>query len=173
VKKKDIILDFTSLLDVIMILLFLVMGSIGQTSRANAEAAQEAQEQLQEANEQIEVLQDIRKSFEIYQSEAVIVTMRNSVRGDSHVLNISEGEEAENAVSIVLGENSINNTQQRVRSYIGDILERTENQPVYIVFYYDKYSIYRSEFDAVTDELERLQKTHKEVFYKKLEREDE
>lgn len=176
-KKRDIILDFTSLLDVIMIMLFLVMGSLSEISAENTEAAKQAEQQLQQANEEISELQEtihmqesIRDSYAVYQSEAVIITMRNSVRGGSHLLLVSEGENAENLMTVPLGENTVNNTRTRVNNYIRDILEQTENQPVYIVFYYDKYSIYRSEFDAVTAELEIMQRDNKEVFYKKVEK---
>lgn len=176
-KKRDIILDFTSLLDVIMIMLFLVMGSMSKVSGENAEAAEEAQQKLQEANAEIAELQDtinmqedIKGSYAVYQSEAVIITMRNSERNGSHILLVSEGENADNLITVPLGENTVNNTRARVNNYISEILDRTENQPVYIVFYYDKYSIYRSEFDAVIGELEIMQRDNKQVFYKKVEK---
>ena len=44
-KKRDLILDFTSLLDVIMILLFVVISSIGQ---ASSKVKEEAQKQMKE-----------------------------------------------------------------------------------------------------------------------------
>lgn len=44
-KKRDLVLDFTSLLDVIMIILFVVISSMGQ---ASFEAKEEVQKQLEE-----------------------------------------------------------------------------------------------------------------------------
>ena len=44
-KKRDLVLDFTSLLDVIMIILFVVISSMGQ---ASFNAKEEAQKQMEE-----------------------------------------------------------------------------------------------------------------------------
>ena len=56
-KKKELILDFTSLLDVIMILLFVVISNMNQASLAVSEEAERA---VLEAQSQIEELSDER-----------------------------------------------------------------------------------------------------------------
>lgn len=61
-KKKELILDFTSLLDVIMILLFVVISNMNQTSLAINEEAEkavaEAQSQYADMNSRLEELQN-------------------------------------------------------------------------------------------------------------------
>lgn len=56
-KKKELILDFTSLLDVIMILLFVVISNINQVSLS---ANEMAEEKLLEAQSQIDELNNER-----------------------------------------------------------------------------------------------------------------
>lgn len=53
-KKRDLILDFTSLLDVIMILLFVVLGNMGYASLKNAEANRQELEQARQQTAQAE-----------------------------------------------------------------------------------------------------------------------
>ena len=172
-KKRDIVLDFTSLLDVIMILLFIVISNTATASAKVNEQAGKAQEDLAAAESEISDLEyrlqtkeAAEESYEIYTSEAVIVTMLNSEKDGSHYLTMFTGENSEDAVTIMMGENSTQNTRNRIRTYIEDILKNTENQPVYIVFRYDKYTIYRSEFEAAGEELRKLSREHKEVFFK-------
>ena len=172
-RKRDIILDFTSLLDVIMILLFIVISNTAAASAKVSEEAQKAQEDLDAAESEIsdleyrlETKEAAEESYEIYTSEAVIVTLLNSEKDGAHILTMFTGENSEDADTIRMGENSTQNTRNRIRTYIADILNNTENQPVYIVFRYDKYTIYRLEFEAVREELGKLSREYKEVFFK-------
>jgi hypothetical protein len=52
-KRRELMLDFTSLLDVIMILLFVVIGNISQTTQASTAASNAA---LEEAQTKVEAL---------------------------------------------------------------------------------------------------------------------
>ena len=172
-RKKDIVLDFTSLLDVIMILLFIVISNTATASAKVSEEAQQTKDDLTAAEAEISDLEyrlqkkeAAEESYEIYTSEAVIVTMFNSEKEDAHILTVFTGENSEDTTEIPMGENNTQNTKKRIRSYIGEILNDTDGQPVYIVFRYDKYTIYRSEFEAVREELGRLSREHKEVFFK-------
>lgn len=67
-KKRDLVLDFTSLLDVIMIILFVVISSMGQASFDAKEAAQaqmqENAESLQELNDSRQLLADLQNEYE-------------------------------------------------------------------------------------------------------------
>ena len=176
-KKRDIILDFTSLLDVIMILLFIVMSNTALASAKVSEEVEQQKEDLAAAEKRIQDLEDdlqmhtaSEESYAVYTSEAVIITMYNSIRDDDHILTIFRGEYEADPLQIVMGENSTVNTRSRINSYISDILQTAEGHPVYIVFQYDKYTIYRTEFEAVTDELRQLSRRYKEVFFKETER---
>jgi hypothetical protein len=168
-KKRDIILDFTSLLDVIMILLFIVMSNTAVASANVSEELTEAKSEISELEYKLQTQSAAEESYAVYSSDAVIVTMYNTEKDGSHILHLFRGENGEDPVEIMLGENSTGNTRTRIRTYITDILETAENSPVYIVFQYDKYTIYRSEFEAIGDELRTLSRQYKEVFYKEVE----
>ena len=68
--------------------------------------------------------------------------------------------------SIKLGINNTENTGVRIRSLIGDIISENGVQPVYIIFYCDKTSIYTKEYNAVVGAFDELQTKYKEVFFK-------
>ncbi len=57
-KKKNLILDFTSLLDVIMILLFVVICNMSNASLEASENAKKSQESLADAETKLEGMQD-------------------------------------------------------------------------------------------------------------------
>lgn len=56
-KKRDLVLDFTSLLDVIMIILFVVISSMGQTSFNAKEEAQKQMEENAGIQQELEIAQ--------------------------------------------------------------------------------------------------------------------
>lgn len=65
-KKRDLVLDFTSLLDVIMIILFVVISSMGQASFNAKEEAQKQMEENAGIQQELEVAQ---QSLQNLQSE--------------------------------------------------------------------------------------------------------
>lgn len=65
-KKRDLVLDFTSLLDVIMIILFVVISSMGQ---ASFNAKEEAQKQMEENAGIQQELEIAQQSLQNLQSE--------------------------------------------------------------------------------------------------------
>ena len=179
-KKRDLVLDFTSLLDVLMILLFIIMSN---TSRLSAESIEEAEQlkgeldaaekQIQELDAELKMKDDISESYAVYESQAVIITLDNILENDTHVLRIATGEDMDDITSIRLDIDSVANTQSRIRTYVENVLSNTDNQPVYMVFHLDSSKIYKAEYDAIIEELERLQRSSKEAFYKVTEGEYE
>ncbi|MDO4416535.1 MAG: hypothetical protein Q4C20_15795, partial [Erysipelotrichaceae bacterium] len=83
------------------------------------------------------------------------------------------GEDMDDITLIRLDIDSVANTQSRIRTYVENILSNTDNQPVYMVFHLDSSKIYKAEYDAIIEELERLQRNSKEAFYKVTEGEYE
>jgi len=90
--KKNILLDFTSLLDVIMIILFVVICKLGQASleaNVNAEAAQ------QQAAETQEALETAEASLEaMTQQEAALTAKVEELEAENATLKAMEGEES-------------------------------------------------------------------------------
>ncbi len=67
-KKRDLVLDFTSLLDVIMIILFVVISSMGQASFDAKEMAQNQMKENAGIQQELEAsrqdLADIQNKYE-------------------------------------------------------------------------------------------------------------
>lgn len=175
-KRRDLVLDFTSLLDVIMILLFVVISNTGKVSAEAIEENNQLKDELEEKQQivekyeqQISTIENISDSYEVYQSQAIILTINNYRSNDQHILQIAQGEAFNDAKEIVLGINSFDNTRAQLSGYVKNVLASIDNQPIYIVYHLDSESIYKSEYEVVVSELEKLQKNNKEVFYKIVE----
>ena len=70
-KKKDLVLDFTSLLDVIMIILFVVVSSMGQTAlNAQAESEKEVSDLQEEVNQLSTENNDLRNENALLSEKA-------------------------------------------------------------------------------------------------------
>lgn len=87
-KKRDLILDFTSLLDVIMILLFIVMSGMGQ---ASMEVRKEAEKKIKEAEGVKQELSVTKDSLEELKKE--------------EMAKLAENQALEEKVSSLLKEN--------------------------------------------------------------------
>ncbi len=173
-------INLTSLLDVLFCILFIVMlGSAQNEENIKLDASQqveELQQQIENLQQQILVQEEQlvfygnqMESHKLYASEAVVVTLRNIRKDETHVLRASSGMEEAAEESVTLGINRKNIVKLRIQSFIDGILSQTENQPVYIVFHCDKNCIYTEEYKGIIESLEELQASYKEVFYKVME----
>ncbi len=173
-------INLTPLLDVLFCILFIVMLTGAQNEADMKESAQKQIETLQQQvgdlqqqiliqEEQLTFYGNQMESHEVYAAEAVVVTLHNIEKDGDHVLLATSGMTEEVQESITLGTNRKNVAKVRIQSFVGDILEGTKNQPVYIVFHCDKACIYTEEYRGIVESLEELQASYKEVFYKVME----
>lgn len=152
-------INLTSLLDVLFCILFIVMmTSVQSEERFKNEAKQE-----------IEQLQNQIESYNLYQNEAVIITLSNIVEENTHQLLISEKESTE---SILLGTNRTEGTRERLKKIIIEKLEIAKGHPIYIVFHCAREDIYTEEYNAIKGTLLELQEENKEIFYKDMGEEE-
>ena len=91
---------------------------------------------------------------------------------NNHFLSFYQGTEKTEIDKITLGLDRTENTKARIESLITELIDNTDNQPVYIVFYLNNSKIYTEEYKTVYNILNELQEKHKEVFFKVM-REDE
>lgn len=108
-------------------------------------------------------------SYDTYRAEAVIVTVNNILEEEAHYLVMKQGLEQKEVEKIRLGTDKTENTKTRIDNVVAAMVEATDNQPVYIVFYCNKEWIYTAEYRAVEEAFSRLQETYKEVFFKVME----
>ena len=162
--------NLTPLLDVLFSILFIVMMTGAQSRDAMESSHSEEVAALQSENEalreSLEASEDRLAAYELHESDSVILTVRNIVRGDEHYLMIYRGIDEQEAADIKLGLNSTENTKVRIRSLVDEIIAENGGQPVYIIFYCDKASIYTKEYNAVVGAFDELQTKYKEVFFK-------
>ena len=166
-------INLTPLLDVLFSILFIVMMTGMQNEQGIKNEYQEQVSQLEQENQQLsEELarsENQMSSYDKYQSEAVILTVNNMLRGDKHYLLLYKGTDQEEIGSIQMGTNKTENTKARIESLIMELVNDTDNQPVYIVFYCDKKQIYTKEYNAVIEAFNQLQENNKAVFFKVME----
>ena len=162
--------NLTPLLDVLFSILFIVMMTGAQSRDAMEASHGEEVARLESENaalsEALEVSEDRLAAFELHESDSVILTVRNTVRGGEHYLMVYRGVEEQETDSIKLGLNSTENTKVRIISLVEDIVAENGGQPVYIIFYCDKGTIYTREYNAVVGAFDELQTKYKEVFFK-------
>ena len=144
-------INLTPLLDVLFSILFIVMlaGTAGEQGLQKEYLDQvDRNNQLEQ---DLKLAKDELDSYRLFESEAVILTVINDKDANNHFLSFYQG---------------------RIESLITELIDNTDNQPVYIVFYLDNSKIYTEEYKTVYNILNELQEKHKEVFFKVM-REDE
>ena len=166
-------INLTPLLDVLFSILFIVMMTGMQNEQGIKSEYQEQVRQLEQENQQLsEELarsENQMSSYDKYQSEAVIITVNNILKDDDHYLLLYKGTDNEEFDRIQMGINKTENTKARIESLIMELVNVSDNQPVYIVFYCEKKQIYTAEYRAVIEAFNQLQENNKSVFFKVTE----
>ena len=184
-KRKTIAeINLTPLLDVLFSILFIVMMTGVQKETTIQEEYQQQMNQMQEnygqqieqarqevfeLEQQVTIYENQMSSYDKYQTEAVIITVNNIVKENKHYLVIKQGLDLEEIETIQLGISKTENTKIRICDKISELVEETDNQPVYIVFYCNKKTIYTTEYRAITEAFYELQAKYKEVFFTVME----
>ena len=182
-------INLTPLLDVLFAILFIVMLTGAQSERliqkdmeASAAEISELEAQVEELTDagkiaeleariaeleaELAKLRELQASEDMFEADAVIVTIANVIEEDHHVLKFYTGQEGTLTDSVRMGPDKTEYIENRVTDIIGKIVKAAPGKPVYIVFHCDADKIYRKEeFLPVQKALEQLKKQHKEVFF--------
>lgn len=176
-KRRGILeVNLTSLLDVLFCILFIaMMANVENENDLKNESQQQVQQIQEQLNEQAVVYQNQiaayeaqMESYDIYHTQAIVITMQNVQENSIRMLKIYEGLEKVERESILLGPNKTLNMQERLKSYFDEILALAINQPIYVVFHCDSNYIYTAESIAIDELLNEMAETNKELFYKRL-----
>lgn len=173
-------INLTPLLDVLFSILFIVMMTGMQQEQGIKKDYEEQLTQMEQTvttqeetilklKEQIHGFENQEESLIMYQTKAVVLTVRNGIEEGKHFLEIRNGLDTEDFEYIWLGADRAKNTQNRLQDIITKLVEETDNQPIYIVFHCNKELIYTTEYKAVTEAFVSLEEKHKEVFFKMME----
>lgn len=182
-KRKSVIVELTSLLDVIFIMLFMVMNQ-SQTAaeEAQSNAAAEiaaAQVQVEEMQEEIEGyriiidetetdrknLESIKNklnSYEVFAEYASIVSV--SVLDNSYKRTII-AENSGETVSIDFSWDNMDYAESALAETLNNCITDSEN-PVFIVFSYNGDKIYRQDYNMVSEVMTEVQGDYENVYIK-------
>ena len=156
-RRREIFLELTSLLDVILILLFVLLTqartqttealAASEADRAEAQALRdrltETRQELDGARERSEQLQRQILTDKLVLDESLVVTL--SAEGFRSI----RVESRDSAQSIPYDWGDEAYASNALRSELLGLLRRTERGAVFIVFQFDRAAIYRTEYDMI------------------------
>ncbi len=182
-KRRGILeVNLTSLLDVLFCILFIVMMANIENEH---DIKNESQQQIQEIQEQLQAeiaayraeaatYQAQMESYDVYHTEAIIITMQNLQEGSNYVLKIYEGLEKVESDSIRLGPNLSESVNRSIRRYFNDIINSLKSPeglsvPIYVVFHRNANYIQTKQSEEIDSLLKNLASENKGMFYKVLD----
>jgi hypothetical protein len=168
--KRGIMIELTALLDVIMILMFLVLiHSARQVDAAQAKslvdaaAAASLARQAGELREQNEELLRKVNSYMAFERNSCILTV--SIEKETRTVLVEGGNGAASKIGLTW-ENGLyarNLLKSELSRRVKDALSG-DNQFVFIVFQYDRYSVYQSDY-LLIDGAIQAQKVFGNVYF--------
>ncbi len=173
-------INLTPLLDVLFSILFIVMMA-GFQNEQGLKSKQERNEEKykseitglrdekEEISDRLKEASERLSSYEIFQNEAVILTVRNISTDGVNFIKVFEGTGEDELETIRLGLDNTENSSNRLAALVEGFVRQVNNSPVYVIFYCNREKIYTIEYDALFLTLDRLQRTYKEVFFKTME----
>ena len=182
-KRKSVIVELTSLLDVIFIMLFMVMNQ-SQTAaeEAQSDAAAEvaaAQVQVEAMEEEVEgyrvIIDEVEadrlnlesiknklNSYEVFEEYATIISVSVLDHSYKRTIIVENGGETVNTDfswdNMDYAESSLNET-------LNSCIKDSEN-PVFIVFSYNGDKIYRQDYNMVSEVMTKVQGGYENVYIK-------
>ena len=155
--KGDVIIDLTSLLDVMFIILLVVL--FGQKT-VTADTQSEAKEAISQAEEEKRLYEEQQETFSSIWAVSVIVPYDENEIEKRHICILEKGEEIK---SIALVGNDIN-ARDEFKNYLVDYIKKNEDKPIMLSLNDDdKYILYRDEV-MVNNIFDELIKTYRNVY---------
>lgn len=182
-KRKSVIVELTSLLDVIFIMLFMVMNrsqTAAEEAQSNAEAeVAAAQVQVETMKEEVESyriiideveadrlnLESIKNklnSYEVFKKYASIISV--SVLDHSYKRTIMV-ENGDSAVNTDFNWDNMDYAKNALSETLNSCIKDSEN-PVFIVFSYNGDKIYRQDYNMVSEVMTEVQGGYENVYIK-------
>ena len=177
-KRREIFIELTSLLDVILIMIFVLLTQAkAQTAKAmdeqaykeqEAESLQEEVEDLQasldHAWEELGIVQEENDQLkrqlmtqDLVLDESLVITIR--AEDDKIIREIRDGS----ADSIAYTWGNETYVSNKLRSMILQDLAETEKHAVFIVFQYDRSNIYQVEYQMIESLIQEIKTTSRDM----------
>ena len=186
-RRKSVIVELTSLLDVIFIMLFMVMSrsqtaaeeaqekAAESVARIQAEAEltvsgyeddiaeyQAMLEAVEEERENIASIQNEIDSFEQFREMSEIITVYIFDSGYKRSVKIETGNETE---SIDFDWENMDYAREKLAEILNTLSDGTDH-PVFIIFNYNGELIYRRDYNMVTEVITEVQGGRDKVYIK-------
>ncbi len=182
-KRKSVIVELTSLLDVIFIMLFMVMNQ-SQTAaeEAQSNAAAEvaaAQVQVEAMEEEVEgyriIIDEVEadrlnlesiknklNSYQVFEEYASIISVSVLDHSYKRTIMVENGGEA---VNTDFNWDNMDYAESTLAETLNSCIKDSEN-PVFIVFSYDGDKIYRQDYNMISEVMTEVQGGYKNVYIK-------
>lgn len=158
-KKRQIILELTPLLDVILIMLFVLLvqstRSVEASESARKEGLRQEEALTKEVNDLKKELSQIKNrqiSLGTIEENSLILTMTVEQGTVSRVAVDLEGE----LFYMNLTEEEISKASQKVANALLDRITATGQKTVFLVFQYDRTRIYHQDYEIITGAITNL-----------------
>ena len=177
-KRREIFIELTSLLDVILIMIFVLLTQAKtQTARVLDEqkdlsaAASRLESQLEETEEELETARQELLSLktenrqlnlqvltqDLVLDESMVITIR--AENGTIVREVRDG--ASDSVTYTWGNETY--VSNKLKSLLLQDLDECEKSAVFIVFQYDRASIYQNEYQMIESLIQEIKTTAKEM----------
>lgn len=165
--KKEISLELTSLLDVILILLFLFMAQNGRQTEAAENALNEANAALDAVQDRLADAERTAMAYAELDDRADIITVtvskmsegrrisviRENVGGDGYRSDIDFDWD-----NVKYAKNALNTEFRTLAS------DRSPEKPLFVMFLYDSGEIYNSDFQMINEAVSKLSEEYDGIF---------
>ena len=164
-KRREILVELTSLLDVILIMLFvLLLQARTQTEQAKTSMT-ESMEQIALLEERLQETEAAKNAAE---DERDALSRRilsdHLVLENSRILTISVGvtgiiaAEIENGPSRFIGYDWAEDSRARneLQSFCREFLQSADSRPAFLIFQYDRNRIYHAEYEMIASVVQRM-----------------
>ena len=159
-RRREIFIELTSLLDVILIMLFVLLTQAKTQTGEALETAEAARLEAQSAQAELDALRDEREALaervDSYQRQEITVgvveenslVVTSSVReGEPRSIRIEPRDGGEIRIPVESGED--NYTVNRLRTTLSGLVKGCGKETVFIVFQYDRTAIYQTEYTLI------------------------
>ena len=182
-KRKSVIVELTSLLDVIFIMLFMVMNqsrnaaaeaqdtaaqeiamahSQVQTMQEEVDGYREIMDEVEAEREKLETMNSKLNSYEVFEEYATIVSVFVIDNTYKRTIKVDNGD---NAVNIDFDWDNMDYAERTFSDALKDCINDREN-PVFIVFSYNGDKVYRQDYNLISGVMTEVQGGYENVFIK-------
>lgn len=170
-KRKEIVLELTPLLDVILTLLFMILITVtqqAQTAQKNAEQAlNDANVKVEQAEKKLTQIKQSAVSIELLQENCKIITIaayNDEKSPEKRTITIKEGDN--DAYEIEYDWTSLNYAKNSFKqSLTNNYLNlKDDEQIIFIVFQYDSKAIYNYDYTFINSTLTEINTIRPEVY---------